>query len=137
MCVGYFAGALSPKALKTFFVDVAEGSPIPVSSASGYSAHILRALTQFDQVIVYNYPGASAGIDLNSDLIAESKQRTFQQSSCSYLPSYSSLQSLPLHLISSALSLLVAPLASSPASSRSAQTLPFLVDLLISWDLVS
>ncbi|KAM0787795.1 hypothetical protein ACM66B_003849 [Microbotryomycetes sp. NB124-2] len=48
---GYFAGALSPKALKTFFVDVAKASPIPV--------------------IIYNYPGASSGIDLNSDLIAE------------------------------------------------------------------
>ncbi|KAK4046205.1 hypothetical protein OIV83_006237 [Microbotryomycetes sp. JL201] len=42
---GYFAGALSPKALKTFFVDVAKASPIPV--------------------IIYNYPGASSGIDLN------------------------------------------------------------------------
>ncbi|KAK4049102.1 hypothetical protein OIO90_005572 [Microbotryomycetes sp. JL221] len=48
---GYFAGALSSKALKTFFVDVAKASPIPV--------------------IIYNYPGASSGIDLNSDLIAE------------------------------------------------------------------
>ena len=27
---GYFAGALGKKALKTFFVDVAEASPIPV-----------------------------------------------------------------------------------------------------------
>ena len=27
---GYFAGALNPKALKQFFVDVAEASPIPV-----------------------------------------------------------------------------------------------------------
>ncbi len=27
---GYFAGALNPKALKTFFTDVAEKSPIPV-----------------------------------------------------------------------------------------------------------
>ncbi|GAA6013021.1 hypothetical protein JCM10207_008416 [Rhodosporidiobolus poonsookiae] len=48
---GYFAGALSKKALKTFFVEVAEASPIPV--------------------ILYNYPGASAGIDMDSDLITE------------------------------------------------------------------
>ncbi|KAG0658833.1 hypothetical protein C6P46_005579 [Rhodotorula mucilaginosa] len=48
---GYFAGALNPKALKQFFVDVAEASPIPI--------------------IVYNYPGASAGLDINSDLMTE------------------------------------------------------------------
>ncbi|BGP15881.1 hypothetical protein JCM10213_003690 [Rhodosporidiobolus nylandii] len=47
---GYFAGALSKQALKGFFVDVAEASPIPI--------------------ILYNYPGASAGIDMDSDLIA-------------------------------------------------------------------
>ncbi|THH15942.1 hypothetical protein EUX98_g9381 [Antrodiella citrinella] len=46
---GYFAGALGPKALKAFFVEVAEKSPIPV--------------------IVYNFPGASGGLDLDSDLI--------------------------------------------------------------------
>ncbi|THG99450.1 hypothetical protein EW026_g2902 [Hermanssonia centrifuga] len=46
---GYFAGALNPKALKTFFTDVAEKSPIPV--------------------IIYNFPAASGGIDLDSDLI--------------------------------------------------------------------
>ncbi|BGO99517.1 hypothetical protein RTBOTA2_002597 [Rhodotorula toruloides] len=48
---GYFAGAMSRKAIKQFFVDVAEASPIPV--------------------LVYNYPGASAGIDIDSDLMAE------------------------------------------------------------------
>ncbi|TNY22718.1 putative dihydrodipicolinate synthase [Rhodotorula diobovata] len=48
---GYFAGALSKQALKQFFVDVAEASPIPV--------------------IVYNYPGAAAGIDIDSDLMTE------------------------------------------------------------------
>lgn len=31
---GYFAGALDKSALKTFFVEVAEASPIPVSSVS-------------------------------------------------------------------------------------------------------
>jgi len=50
---GYFAGALAgnKKALKGFWADVAEKSPIPV--------------------LVYNYPGASGGIDLDSDLITE------------------------------------------------------------------
>ncbi|KAJ7709822.1 dihydrodipicolinate synthetase [Mycena rosella] len=50
---GYFAGALAGNhaALKAFFTEVAEKSPIPV--------------------IIYNYPGASGGIDLDSDLITE------------------------------------------------------------------
>ncbi|KAJ7046868.1 dihydrodipicolinate synthetase [Mycena alexandri] len=50
---GYFAGALAgnPAALKAFWTEVAEKSPIPV--------------------IIYNYPGASGGIDLDSDVITE------------------------------------------------------------------
>ncbi|KAK7020547.1 Dihydrodipicolinate synthetase [Favolaschia claudopus] len=50
---GYFAGVLAtnPAALKAFWTTVAEKSPIPV--------------------IIYNYPGASGGIDLDSDLITE------------------------------------------------------------------
>jgi len=50
---GYFAGALSASrtALKDFFVEISETSPIPV--------------------MIYNYPGASGGIDLDSDLITE------------------------------------------------------------------
>ncbi|EGN93265.1 hypothetical protein SERLA73DRAFT_97983 [Serpula lacrymans var. lacrymans S7.3] len=50
---GYFAGALANnrKALKAFFQEVGEKSPIPV--------------------IIYNYPGASGGINLDSDLIVE------------------------------------------------------------------
>ncbi|GAA5943811.1 hypothetical protein JCM3775_000196 [Rhodotorula graminis] len=48
---GYFAGALGKPALKQFFVDVAEASPIPI--------------------IVYNYPGAASGIDIDSDLMTE------------------------------------------------------------------
>ncbi|KAH0583789.1 putative 4-hydroxy-2-oxoglutarate aldolase, mitochondrial [Termitomyces sp. J132] len=48
---GYFAGALTRAALKTFFVEISEKCPIPV--------------------IIYNYPGASGGIDLDSDLIVE------------------------------------------------------------------
>lgn len=50
---GYFAGALAghKKALKAYFTEVSEKSPIPV--------------------IIYNYPGACGGIDLDSDLITE------------------------------------------------------------------
>ncbi|GJE97419.1 dihydrodipicolinate synthase family protein [Phanerochaete sordida] len=48
---GYFAGALTRDALRAYFVEVADKSPLPV--------------------IVYNYPGASGGLDLDSDLITE------------------------------------------------------------------
>lgn len=50
---GYFAGALAGNkaALKAFWSEVAEKSPIPV--------------------MIYNYPGASGGIDLDSDLISD------------------------------------------------------------------
>jgi len=50
---GYYAGALAgdKKALKAFWTEVSEKSPIPV--------------------LIYNYPGASGGIDLDSDLITE------------------------------------------------------------------
>ncbi|KAK6212522.1 hypothetical protein LQW54_005106 [Pestalotiopsis sp. IQ-011] len=51
---GYYAGALQSnggEALRQFFVDVARESPLPV--------------------IVYNFPGVSAGIDLDSDLILD------------------------------------------------------------------
>jgi len=50
---GYFAGSLvgNPKALKAWYTRVADESPIPV--------------------LLYNYPGASGGIDLDSDLITE------------------------------------------------------------------
>jgi 4-hydroxy-2-oxoglutarate aldolase len=51
---GYYASALQSnggEALVKFFVDVAEASPVPV--------------------IIYNFPGVSAGIDLNSDLIVD------------------------------------------------------------------
>ncbi|KAI8969585.1 dihydrodipicolinate synthetase [Trametes punicea] len=50
---GYYAGAIAGnrKALKAFWAEVSEKSPIPV--------------------IIYNYPGASGGIDLDSDLITE------------------------------------------------------------------
>lgn len=48
---GYFAGQFDRKALKGFFRDVSEASPIPV--------------------MVYNFPGAAGGIDMDSDLIEE------------------------------------------------------------------
>ena len=48
---GYFAGALSKPALKSFFVEVAAASPLPI--------------------MIYNYPGASGGIDLDSDIITD------------------------------------------------------------------
>ncbi|GAA6063142.1 hypothetical protein JCM10212_001190 [Sporobolomyces blumeae] len=48
---GYFAGALNKVALKTYFCEVADNSPIPV--------------------ILYNYPGVTGGIDMDSDLVAE------------------------------------------------------------------
>ncbi|KAG7092555.1 hypothetical protein E1B28_008904 [Marasmius oreades] len=50
---GYFAGAIAgnKQALKSFWKEVSEKSPIPV--------------------MIYNYPGASGGIDLDSDLITE------------------------------------------------------------------
>ncbi|KIJ69311.1 hypothetical protein HYDPIDRAFT_105908 [Hydnomerulius pinastri MD-312] len=53
ICSGYFAGALTGnrKALKAFWVEVSQKSPIPV--------------------IIYNYPGAAGGINLDSDLITE------------------------------------------------------------------
>ncbi|KAB5596489.1 Dihydrodipicolinate synthetase family protein [Ceratobasidium theobromae] len=46
---GYYAGGLNNESLTRFFLDVAAASPIPV--------------------IVYNYPGAAGGIDLDSDTI--------------------------------------------------------------------
>jgi L-threo-3-deoxy-hexylosonate aldolase len=50
---GYFAAALvnNPPALKGFWVEVASKSPIPV--------------------MIYNYPAACGGIDIDSDLITE------------------------------------------------------------------
>ncbi|KWU42801.1 putative dihydrodipicolinate synthase [Rhodotorula sp. JG-1b] len=53
---GYFAGTLTRAAIKQFFTDVAEASPIPI--------------------LVYNYPGASAGIDIDSELMSEIAQNS-------------------------------------------------------------
>jgi len=53
---GYFAGAIASnkQAQKKFWTDVADASPIPV--------------------MIYNYPGATGGIDLESDVIEEIAQ---------------------------------------------------------------
>ena len=48
---GYYSGALPKPALKQFFLDVAVASPIPV--------------------MIYNFPAASGGIDLDSQVISE------------------------------------------------------------------
>jgi dihydrodipicolinate synthase/N-acetylneuraminate lyase len=48
---GYYAGAMSRAAIKTFFLEVQSASPLPV--------------------MMYNYPGAAGGIDIDSDLVEE------------------------------------------------------------------
>lgn len=45
----YFRGLMDETAVHDYFVDVADGSPIPL--------------------VLYNYPGAVAGIDMDSDLL--------------------------------------------------------------------
>jgi L-threo-3-deoxy-hexylosonate aldolase len=47
----YFRGAMDESAVKDYFLQVADKSPIPI--------------------ILYNYPGAVAGIDMDSDLLIE------------------------------------------------------------------
>jgi len=46
---GYYAGLLGTEGLVTFFTEVADQSPLPV--------------------LVYNYPGAAHGVDLDSDVL--------------------------------------------------------------------
>jgi 4-hydroxy-2-oxoglutarate aldolase len=48
---GYFQGAMSRAAIKTYFLDVAAASPLPV--------------------MMYNFPGAAGTIDMDSDLIID------------------------------------------------------------------
>jgi dihydrodipicolinate synthase/N-acetylneuraminate lyase len=50
----YYQGLFSKDTVKEFFRDVASASPIPI--------------------LIYNYPGAVAGLDLNSDVIIELAQ---------------------------------------------------------------
>ena len=69
---GYFAGALTRKALKAFFTEVAEKSPIPVIV---YNCKFSwQRILEFRSVNSFPVPGASAGIDLDSDLITELAQ---------------------------------------------------------------
>jgi 4-hydroxy-2-oxoglutarate aldolase len=69
---GYFAGVLASnrKALKAFFTEVAEKSPIPVII---YNCVLILGScgpNQNTKVLIPD-PGASGGIDLDSDLILE------------------------------------------------------------------
>ncbi|TFK96158.1 dihydrodipicolinate synthetase [Pterulicium gracile] len=48
---GYFAGAMTKDSLKDYFLQIAKRSPVPV--------------------MLYNFPAASGGIDLDSELISE------------------------------------------------------------------
>ena len=50
----YYQGLFSKDTVKEFFRDVADASPIPI--------------------LIYNYPGAVSGLDLNSDVIIELAQ---------------------------------------------------------------
>ena len=69
---GYFAGVLAgnKKALKAFFTEVAKKSPIPVII---YNCGILLTSCGPNQGgdTLFLDPGASGGIDLDSDLIIE------------------------------------------------------------------
>ena len=47
----YFKANYTPQSLEQYFLDVADASPVPI--------------------LIYNYPGAVAGTDLSSDVIAE------------------------------------------------------------------
>ncbi|KAI0126258.1 hypothetical protein BJ170DRAFT_696202 [Xylariales sp. AK1849] len=47
----YWTGAMGVPAIKKFFTDVANASPVPV--------------------LIYNFPAVTSGIDVNSDVIAE------------------------------------------------------------------
>lgn len=73
---GYYAGALDKKALVKFFVDVAEASPIPVMYVQ-LSPPVKAPSSDLDGLDfrrIYNYPGASGGIDLSSDDIVAMKR---------------------------------------------------------------
>lgn len=71
---GYFAGVLANhrRALKEFYTEVAEKSPVPVMIYN--CASLVSLPNEFScsiQVYAHTDPGASAGIDLDSDLILE------------------------------------------------------------------
>ncbi len=70
---GYFAGVLANHrpALKEYFTEVAGKSPVPVLIYNCEVLSILRKLSIRISVHAHTDPGASAGIDLDSDLIVE------------------------------------------------------------------
>lgn len=74
---GYFAGVLAgnKKALKAFFTEVAEKSPIPVIV---YNCEFISGGCELIHIAndASLDPGASAGIDLDSDLIIEIAKET-------------------------------------------------------------
>ncbi|KAK4061819.1 hypothetical protein Trihar35433_9419 [Trichoderma harzianum] len=70
---GYWAGYLkgNPAAVKRFFVDVAAGSPIPVYGPLLLVPMALLANPVLRNRVIYNFPPVTAGIDLESDDVAE------------------------------------------------------------------
>lgn len=48
---GYYASLMTRQALKAFFMDVQAASPVPV--------------------MLYNFPGAAGGVDMDSDLLLD------------------------------------------------------------------
>ena len=70
---GYFAGALNAAALKDFFVEVAEKSPLPVIIYNcAYPPHCVSPVfTRADIENEIAVPAASGGLDLDSDLITQ------------------------------------------------------------------
>ena len=71
---GYFAGVLAShrSALKEYFAEVAGKSPVPVLIYNcGVFVNLLQAIHSLMNAHTHTDPGATAGIDLDSDLIVE------------------------------------------------------------------
>lgn len=68
---GYFAGALDPPAIKAYFLEVAEASPIPVMiyNCKYLLVNLLPWLSAELIEIALAVPGTAGGPDLDSDLI--------------------------------------------------------------------
>ena len=73
ICSGYFAGALAGnrKALKAFWSEVSEKSPIPVIIYNCDSVLYYYLTCKILSMSTTTDPGAAGGIDLDSDLITE------------------------------------------------------------------
>ena len=73
ICSGYFAGALvnNKKALKAFWAEVSEKSPIPVIIYNCESVLYYYLTCKILSMSATTDPGAAGGIDLDSDLITE------------------------------------------------------------------